>query len=107
MKNLLYKVVSFNPYTHNLIYGDDVSAIEGFMLTGRRDTALNVCAMLNTALKESRKPVPPKKPKQISVPKVDDVINACRFRPMATPRYMIEQTILYCAKVFDMGQENP
>lgn len=105
-KNQLYRVVTHNNHAHNLIYGD-LMAHESFMIIGTRDVALNVCAMLNAALKESRTPVSSKKsaPRKISIPTVDEVADKCKFRPLNTPRHMIEQTIQYCATIFGVEPE--
>jgi hypothetical protein len=104
-KKSKYKVISHNPYSHNILFDDSMMATESFMVIGSTGVAHSVCNVLNHALIESRKPEPPIAPKKVRIPSVDEVVDSCKFRPMSTPRYMIEQTIFYCARVFGIKQE--
>lgn len=48
----MYTVVSHTHACHNILFNDQLMAMESFMLVGTRSTADHVCAVLNTSLKE-------------------------------------------------------
>jgi len=90
-----YRVSTHGHHAHNILFNGELMAKESFMIVGSEETAKTVCDILNDSLK-------PKETsgKKIEIPSVDEVAEACKFRVLCTPRYMIEQTILYCAKLF-------
>ena len=54
----MYKVVSHTHACHNILFNDQLMAMESFMVVGCRSAADHVCAVLNAALNtaESAKP---------------------------------------------------
>jgi hypothetical protein len=50
----MYKVISHTHACHNILFNDQIMAMESFMLIGLRSTADHICSILNVSLNQPR-----------------------------------------------------